>query len=246
MTTSVVATAETMTRTGKIARLPRTVRDELNRRLHEGEPGTRLVTWLNDQEAVQAVLKEAFGGRPISEQNLSEWKQGGFEDWRRHQESLEVAGRMLEEAEDYEHLAEGGALADRLAETAALALGQLLRTTRDMDDGPEKKRATLEIVRELIQLRRSDRAYEQAQREAERHERKTEDYWHERKREIERPIEAYVGWMKFLFAGAKRMKADYEARGEPVAVAMTEFLASEERFRADFARWIERCERGAA
>jgi hypothetical protein len=36
-----------MTRTGKIARLPRELRDELNRRLREGEPGIRLVEWLN-------------------------------------------------------------------------------------------------------------------------------------------------------------------------------------------------------
>jgi hypothetical protein len=32
-----------MTRTGKIARLPREVREELNRRLQNGEQGKRLV-----------------------------------------------------------------------------------------------------------------------------------------------------------------------------------------------------------
>ena len=33
-----------MTRTGKIARLPRTIRAQLNRRLEDGEPGSDLVS----------------------------------------------------------------------------------------------------------------------------------------------------------------------------------------------------------
>ncbi len=36
-----------MARTGKIARLPRALREELNRHLDEGEAGVDLVAWLN-------------------------------------------------------------------------------------------------------------------------------------------------------------------------------------------------------
>jgi hypothetical protein len=42
-----------MTRKGKIARLPRHVRDELNHRLDDGESSTHLVIWLNSLEEVQ-------------------------------------------------------------------------------------------------------------------------------------------------------------------------------------------------
>jgi hypothetical protein len=45
-----------MTRTGKIARLPREIRDQLNRRLSDGEPGSQLVIWLNSLPESQAVL----------------------------------------------------------------------------------------------------------------------------------------------------------------------------------------------
>src|SRR5438128_22041 len=83
-----------MTRNGKIARLPREVRDLLNRRLQDGEPGTKLVDWLNDQTDVQAVLAAEFEGRAISEQNLSEWKAGGYRDWLAQQEALEMIGRL--------------------------------------------------------------------------------------------------------------------------------------------------------
>jgi hypothetical protein len=61
-----------MTRNGKIARLTRPIRDELNRRLQDGEPGVRLVAWLNGLPETQKILQVDFGGRPISEQNLSE------------------------------------------------------------------------------------------------------------------------------------------------------------------------------
>jgi hypothetical protein len=67
-----------MTRTGKIARLPRHIRDQLNRHLDDGEPGNRLVEWLNSLDEVKDMLHEDFGGRPVSEQNLSDWKQGGI------------------------------------------------------------------------------------------------------------------------------------------------------------------------
>src|ERR1035441_634149 len=70
-----------MTRIGKIARLPRELREQLNCRLHDGEPGTQLVVWLNSLPEAQAVLAREFGGRAVSEQNLSEWKQGGYRDW---------------------------------------------------------------------------------------------------------------------------------------------------------------------
>src|SRR5947207_11024149 len=107
-----------ITRKGKIARLPKAVRDELNDRLLEGEPGNYLVNWLNEMKEVQAVLAENYGGRSINEQNLSEWKQGGFEDWRRHQESLELTDRIFEEAEDYMP-DDDSTVADRLADMAA-------------------------------------------------------------------------------------------------------------------------------
>ena len=50
------------------------MRQELNRRLDEGEPGKKLVSWLNGLPEVQAIVAAEFGGKSIREQNLSEWK----------------------------------------------------------------------------------------------------------------------------------------------------------------------------
>jgi len=73
--------------TGKISRLPREIREQLNQRLDGGEPGNRLVVWLNGLPAVQALLAAEFGGAAINEQNLTNWKQGGFRDWVMRQEA---------------------------------------------------------------------------------------------------------------------------------------------------------------
>ena len=91
-----------MTRLGKIARLPREVREELNVRLQNGEVGRVLLEWLNGLPAAQTVVAAHFGGRVISQQNLSEWKLGGYEDWVRHQENGAYAGMLGEVAGDLE------------------------------------------------------------------------------------------------------------------------------------------------
>jgi hypothetical protein len=69
------------TRNGKIARLPLEIREQLNSRLSDGEPGNRLVEWLNSNPSVIKVMAEQFDDRPINENNISEWRQGGYEEW---------------------------------------------------------------------------------------------------------------------------------------------------------------------
>jgi len=83
-------------RVGKIARLPWRVRENLNRRLLDGEPARRLVAWLNRLPEVRAVLRRDFDGRPVSDQNLSEWKHGGFRDYVAKVEADALLAETLE------------------------------------------------------------------------------------------------------------------------------------------------------
>jgi|SRR5580704_12803451 hypothetical protein len=75
----------TRSHTGKIGHLPRQIRDQLGRGIHEGIPGVRLVAWLNSLPEVKAILARDFGGQPIKEQNLSKWKIRGYPDWIQEQ-----------------------------------------------------------------------------------------------------------------------------------------------------------------
>ena len=103
------------TRTGKIARLPKATRDELGRRIENGELGKPIVDWLNGLPHVQELLEEQFGGRPVSEQNLSEWKQGGHREWLRQQETLSLVSQLTEQSEEVDEAADGQRVDDHRA-----------------------------------------------------------------------------------------------------------------------------------
>ena len=80
-------------RPGKIAHLPRELRNELNRRLRNGEKGSHLIDRLNRLPAVQSILARDFGGRPINAVNLTQWKKRGYRDWLLQ---CEIAEKRLE------------------------------------------------------------------------------------------------------------------------------------------------------
>jgi len=101
-----------MARTGKIARLPHPLRNELNRRLMNGQPGPYLLDWINAEPDAKSMLAAHFSGHPITLQNLSEWRQGGFEDWFMWEDTVLRAGRVGEAAQELEAT---GPLAERLA-----------------------------------------------------------------------------------------------------------------------------------
>lgn len=147
-----------MTRNGKIARLPRELRHELNVRLADGEPQKQLVAWLNGHSEVLGVLDLYFNARPVTENNLSEWKQGGYQDWLRHQDSLELARLTADEAAELQGDEDCTPLSDRVSALMVAELMRLLRIAAGADtrNSPEARREVLEIARELNVLRVSD------------------------------------------------------------------------------------------
>ncbi len=58
----------------------------------------RIVEWLNGLPDTQRVLATDFNGREINEQNLTEWKQGGHQDWPARQETLACARELAADA----------------------------------------------------------------------------------------------------------------------------------------------------
>jgi hypothetical protein len=124
-----------MTRNGKIARLPHDIRTQLNRRLHDGEQGKTLVQWLNSLPEVRKIMARDFEGRPIKEQNLTEWKQGGFIDWLNRQAFCDQLGSLIDLSEDLEDVAGDSSVANRLASIVAadLAMASRLLQTQSSD-----------------------------------------------------------------------------------------------------------------
>jgi len=116
-----------MTRTGKIARLPASVRDELNQRLADGEQGKTLVKRLNALPEVQNVLAAEFPAKSISEQNLSERKKGGYRDWQARQERRQIIREMQEENGELGQLLAGGELNRQISMLLSAEMARAVR-----------------------------------------------------------------------------------------------------------------------
>src|SRR5581483_9230191 len=127
-----------------------------------GQPAKSLLRPLNADPDVRRCMKEFFDGRPINEQNLSAWKQGGFLDYQRHQRSRAVARDLLDEASELEEEVRTGEeadprlLLDRVTDRMALALLQIFREVQDEERTPQGIRTLLAITRELTRLRWGD------------------------------------------------------------------------------------------
>lgn len=90
-------------RTGKVARLPAELRQKINEKLYEGSSGPQIIAWLDK------------AGQSITEQNLSEWRHGGYQDWMQSEEQMDT---IRERAE----------LALRMAQAAGGSLGSSIIT----------------------------------------------------------------------------------------------------------------------
>jgi hypothetical protein len=205
-----------MTRTGKIARLPRDIRNQLNRRIADGEPGSRLVEWLNTLEPVRHALAQDFGGREISEQNLSEWKQGGYQEWLARQETLACARELAGDAEELADAVDGS-LTEHLAVVLSARYAALVAGwDGEMNDEFRRKtRALRALCQDIVELRRGDHCAERLRLDLDRFAETTKD---DQTRALDIVIEEVNQWMdvrqafKDAFALLRQRKA-----GQPPA-----------------------------
>ena len=159
-----------LTRNGKIARLPKAIREELNHRLEQGGQGGELLNWLNSQPEAQGMMAAFFGGRPINKQSLSEWRRGGYQEWLRQQEALALARQMV--AEDKQGpSAEAPPAADLAAGwiTARYLMAVRKLAEQRMAGGLDLQ-TMRDFLHDVVAVRRGDRCAAHLQLERERRE----------------------------------------------------------------------------
>src|SRR5436190_10705412 len=91
-------------RNGKIARLPKETRDMLNRMLDDGLPYHVIIDELGE------------AGEGLNTQNLTNWKQGGYQEWVKNQELIARARAQTELAIDLLRETDGTANAAKVIE----------------------------------------------------------------------------------------------------------------------------------
>ena len=182
-------TINSMTRNGKIARLPHPIREQINRRLQNGDEGQKIAEWLNRLPKVRTVLKAEFDGQPINENNLSNWKLGGYRDWQAQQEALAAVRQFGADAAELSQAA-GGQLADQLAVCLAARIALALQQpASDGDDPATQMQRLRQLCLDLVALRKGDHNAEWLRIERAKLEldlKKYDDETADRRREIER------------------------------------------------------------
>ena len=155
------------TRHGKIARLPLEIREQLNTRLADGEPGSRLVEWLNSSPAVIKVLREQFGDRPISDQNLSEWRAGGYEEWLTLHSFLDETRVLSENAGE---VANTGITSEHLHMVLLAHHGRLLQRLETLPEATLHKKvdSLKKLTASIMNMRRAEQNAERLQIQRER------------------------------------------------------------------------------
>ncbi len=112
--------------------------------------------WLNSLPEVQAVLAAEFEGKPIREQNLSEWRKLGYVKWEHQQEALDM---LVQLDDDVLELQPSGAapLGEQLAVwLTARMLVAFQKLAEKNPDGELDLKVLRELLQDVVAVRRGD------------------------------------------------------------------------------------------
>lgn len=166
-----------MARQGKIARLPHAIREETNRRLHNGESSGVILAWLNAKPEAIRIWDAHFDGAPATPQNLSEWRLGGYKDWIAERESIEKTKALASYAAEI--AGAGGALSSGLQAIIAGRIMESFEVLLNADEGDDQPDKPVDRIAKLsssiVAMRNADTAADRVALDKEKVSAKKED-----------------------------------------------------------------------
>ena len=141
-----------ITRLSKIARLPATIRDQLNRRLHDGQLSNTILPWVNSLPETQEILAELFNNKPITHQNLSEWRRAGYQDWLFHQQRLDWFAHLTEQSSDIEKHDGSPDTFETMANIFLFEIAQAIHVMKATQDPNQRCDRLQNLIREFARL----------------------------------------------------------------------------------------------
>ena len=142
---------------GKIARLPRNIRDELNQRLENGEPADTILPWLNALPEVQAMLADWFAASPVNRQNLTNWRQGGYLYWLEGRQHHDLVRELVQDAKEFSALPGAPDMASQMSTVFLAELAVSARQAQtELTDPAERFERLRSLLHSVCQVRRED------------------------------------------------------------------------------------------
>jgi hypothetical protein len=136
-----------MARKGKIESIPWDIRREVHQRLLDGQTGSQILPWLNALNPVRKVLDRSFASVDVSDENLSNFRDGPHREWlRRHEREQHI--RSLTEYAHQLAEAAGGSMSTG---AQAIAAGRLLEV---METGAFEEEDLSDLVSAIASLRK--------------------------------------------------------------------------------------------
>jgi len=203
------------TRKGKIARLPHAIRNDLNRRIRDNQCGQFILDWLNEIPEVNQILAASFSAEPISDQNLSNWRSGGYLDWLKNEDRMEQIRAMSELAADMAK-ASGGSTADSVCEIAG---GRILEVLESLPQDDLNK-----ILPALTALRNAQTAKLRAETDGKRAGVSAEALELERKKWAWRAAEMMLDAISDRLEKAQEIASSNVSRSEKIAQYVNAFF----------------------
>ncbi len=131
-------------RNGKVARLPKKLRDLVNNLLSDGATYPQIIERL--KQSTDPALPF-----PIYEKNLSHWHKGGHQDWLRNQERLELVSSRIDFALDLAQSSHPEKLQEFALQLAALRICEFL-SQLSLNDSQTREDVYLRLLSALPRI----------------------------------------------------------------------------------------------
>lgn len=116
-----------MARTGKIARLPKTLRDAVNLALQDGATANAIIKIVTDAKEHGATNGDGSEIEIPNDQNITNWRDGGYADWLKENTRLDDMRAKREFALRIVSENEGGKIHEAGLNLAASQIFELLQ-----------------------------------------------------------------------------------------------------------------------
>ena len=143
------------TRRSKIGRLPFAIREDLNNRLMENVPVKDILNWLNTDSEVRHYLERLFESRLITEQNVSDWRQGGYQEWITYRSCID---NVRDVAEDAARIALTDINAEHLLLSLIATFATMIKSWGGMEEIAFNRRLIVmqDLIKLALDIRRSE------------------------------------------------------------------------------------------